>query len=139
MHRKRKRFYLFAITLLLLGYTWLLYLKLFQHYKALPAAGSCMFKQITGIACPSCGSSRSVLAMLNNQFMEALIWNPLGFIIAAVLLILPFTIVYDLVWKQQLTMNCYIRMEKLFRKPVITIAAVILILLNWIWNIYKGV
>ena len=37
----------------------------------------CHFKRSTGRPCPSCGSSRGVLAALHGDFAEAWAWNPL--------------------------------------------------------------
>lgn len=139
MPLQRNRYYLFAAGLLLLGYGWMLYLKMSHNNKALSSVGPCIFKQTTGIPCPSCGSSRSVLAITHGQFTEAFLWNPLGYMIAAVLLILPFVILYDLVYQQKVLINSYERIENLFRKRVILFSAITLIIANWIWNIYKGV
>ncbi len=37
----------------------------------------CHFKRLTGRPCPSCGSSRGVLAALHGDLVEAWAWNPL--------------------------------------------------------------
>jgi hypothetical protein len=139
MPLQRNRCYLFAAGLLLLGYGWILYLKMSHNNKALSSVGLCIFKQTTGIPCPSCGSSRSVLAITRGQFTEAFLWNPLGYMIAAVLLILPFVILYDLAYQQKVLIHIYERIENLFRKRVILFSAITLIIANWIWNIYKAV
>jgi hypothetical protein len=110
-----------------------------HNYKALSSVGPCIFKKTTGIPCPSCGSSRSVLAITHGQFTAAFLWNPLGYMIAAVLLILPFVILYDLAYQQKVLIHIYERIENLFRKRVILFSAITLIIANWIWNIYKAV
>jgi hypothetical protein len=39
----------------------------------------CSFKRITGHPCPTCGSTRGVLALLHGRPLEALALNPLVF------------------------------------------------------------
>ena len=38
----------------------------------------CMFYRLTGLPCPSCGMTRSVLALTHLDFHTAMIFNPLG-------------------------------------------------------------
>ncbi len=40
----------------------------------------CGLKRLTGIPCPFCGSTRSVQAFSNFDFVGALRWNPLTFL-----------------------------------------------------------
>lgn len=40
----------------------------------------CTFKRLTGIPCAGCGSTRSVLALLNGEVSRAFEFNPLTFI-----------------------------------------------------------
>jgi hypothetical protein len=42
--------------------------------RALPA---CLLRSVTGIACPSCGSTRALAALANGDPISALAWNPL--------------------------------------------------------------
>lgn len=37
----------------------------------------CMFREVTGIPCPSCGSTRGVLAVMDGRVLDALTLNPL--------------------------------------------------------------
>jgi hypothetical protein len=55
----------------------------------------CMFRNITGLPCPFCGTTRSVGNILLGNFNDALKLNPLGYFTLAfllVLFILPATI-----------------------------------------------
>ncbi len=47
-----------------------------------PHLGSCTFRNLTGIPCPSCGTTRTALALLNFEFSSALAVNPLGTLVA---------------------------------------------------------
>lgn len=38
----------------------------------------CMFYHVTGLPCPSCGMTRSVLALTRLDFRDAIAFNPLG-------------------------------------------------------------
>lgn len=48
----------------------------------------CLFKRVTGHPCPTCGSTRGVLALLAGHPLRALAWNPLVFTLLALLLAL---------------------------------------------------
>lgn len=41
------------------------------------AAPGCLFRLWTGIPCPTCGATRSVLAMLDGRIVPAVAFNPL--------------------------------------------------------------
>jgi hypothetical protein len=40
----------------------------------------CLFKEITGIACPTCGSTRSLICLSHFDILSAFRFNPLVFI-----------------------------------------------------------
>ena len=44
----------------------------------------CLFKRLTGFACPSCGSTRGMLSLLHGHIIRAWLYNPLLFSIFAV-------------------------------------------------------
>lgn len=95
----------------------------------------CGFHALTGLPCPSCGSSRMIAALVQGRVAEAFMWNPLAF--AGVLAVA--------VWATASTLRL------LFSLPVwrvvlesgealaIRIAAVMLIAGNWIYLIWRGV
>ena len=70
--------------------------------------------------------------------MEALYINPFGLIIALIMLILPIWIIFDIASKKKTLYDFYFRFESFIRKPIIAIPLVLLVVLNWIWNITKG-
>jgi hypothetical protein len=98
----------------------------------------CLIKNLTGIACPSCGSTRAVELLLNQQYKQALMLNPFSYLILAAMALLPFILMYDFILKKELTYQLYKKMEMQFKKPIIYIPSILLILVNWIWNITKG-
>jgi len=42
-----------------------------------PMLRPCVFREVTGIPCPSCGTTRGVLALIDGRPLEALTLNPL--------------------------------------------------------------
>lgn len=121
------------------GYVWL-YLNLSMP-KALshPHVEVCLMKHLTDVPCPSCGSTRSVLAMLNGNISEALYWNPLGIILLLGLLVIPPWIGLDAWTRRRSLPAFYEKMEVLLQKKTVATPLVVLIFINWIWNILKHV
>jgi len=58
-----------AIAIIALCAVWLL--------PVLSIAPSCAFKMLTGIPCPTCGSTRSVVHLANGDIFAAFMMNPL--------------------------------------------------------------
>lgn len=48
-----------------------------------PHLGSCTFRDLTGVPCPSCGTTRTALALLEFDFVSAFAVNPLATILGA--------------------------------------------------------
>lgn len=119
------------------GYGWLIF-TYYRQVSHLSEQGICLFKQVTTIPCPSCGSTRSVLSILKGDVAAALYWNPLGILLISVLLIAPFWILYDVVNQKESLLTAYLKAEQFFRLKRVAIPAILIVILNWIWNIYKG-
>jgi len=133
----RNKLYVLVSTACAAGYIWLL----INYHRSISVStepGFCMFKRITGIPCPSCGSTRSVLSILKGDFVGALLWNPFGLIIISVLILAPLWILYDIVLRKDSLLQVYNYSEIFLRKKWIAIPLILLVILNWIWNIYKG-
>jgi hypothetical protein len=76
---------------------------------------------------------------MKGEFFEALMLNPFGYIIAAILLISPLWLTIDLVTNRKTLFDQYQKAEALIRKPQLAYPLLILVALNWIWNITKGI
>jgi len=133
----RNKLYAILAAACAAGYTWLL-LTYYRNISNESDFGVCLFKQVTGIPCPSCGSTRSVLALLRGDFAGALFWNPFGILIILILIISPVWMIYDIVLRKESLYIFYNRSEQFFKRKWIAVPAIFLVLLNWIWNIYKG-
>lgn len=133
----RTRLYLLLGTLLTTGYAYLAYSLFYSHSHS--GITVCPIKNITGIPCPSCGTTRSVISLLQGDFNQAAYINPLGFLAAAVMIVLPFWLLYDVALKKDTFLVRYKNAENKIKGNKLLIAlAACLMLINWIWNIYKG-
>ncbi len=117
-----------------LGFCYLLY-TFFFPVEVLP---SCSIKAVTGYPCPSCGTTRSVFLLLNGNIIQSLLTNPFGLAVAVIMFVLPFWIVSDRIFKKITLFDFYKRSESFIAKRWIAIIMALLVMLNWIWNIQKG-
>jgi hypothetical protein len=135
MNSNRKIYWI--LSLLALGsYAWIGYhLRTHSH----DAGTLCLFKSATGIPCPSCGITRSVLLLAQGDVMQALWINPLGIIAGLLLIIIPVWIIMDIIRNRLSLLAVYTRSEEVIRsQKLIYIPLIALMALNWIWNITKG-
>jgi hypothetical protein len=96
-----------------------------------------MIKNVTGYPCPSCGTTRAVQALYKGDWVSSLKLNPYGIIVSSALLILPFWIGFDLATKRKSFFKAYNKIESVLKQKKIAIPLIILVVINWIWNIYK--
>jgi len=137
MSLNRNRFYLLLGSACLAGYTWLLF-SMFNSGINQDEIGVCIIKHVTGIPCPSCGSTRSVISLVNGNILDSLYWNPIGLILALIMIVTPVWIIMDLISGKRSLFRFYGKIETVFRMKIIAIPAILLVMVNWIWNIYKG-
>jgi hypothetical protein len=94
----------------------------------------------TGLPCPSCGTTRALLLLMNGEFRESFFINPFGIVLALALLIIPFWIMTDIFRKSNSFYNRYGEAERfLTQKRWATAFAIAIVALNWFWNIAKGI
>ncbi|MDP3399090.1 MAG: DUF2752 domain-containing protein [Bacteroidales bacterium] len=135
MPLKENRLYPFAVLAVVTGYAWVIINLTINKNSDLSAPGLCLFKTVTGIPCPSCGSTRSVLSIVDGDFGQALIHNPIGFILALMLVILPPWLIFDLITGKRSMHNFYNRAEFYLKKKAIIVPLIMIILIIWIRNI----
>ena len=133
----RNKLYVFLSSACAAGYIWLI-LTYNRDISNSVEPGVCLFKRLTTIPCPSCGTTRSVLSILHGDFAGALYWNPFGLILALALIITPFWLSYDLAGHNDTLSRAYNHTEKILKQKWIALPLIGLVILNWIWNIYKG-
>ena len=135
MTLNRTKLYLFLMLVCLAGYTWLYYS--FKHIDS-NIVGVCILKHVTNLPCPSCGSTRSVISLFTGNFLEAFRINPLGYVVVIIMLFTPLWITFDIITKRKTLVAFYQKSEIFLKRPHVAIPLILLIIINWIWNITKG-
>ncbi len=139
MSISRNRLYLIIFIACMAGYVWLIMNWLFPPVHHSKETSICLLKHFTNIPCPSCGSTRSLLSILNGNFLQGFYLNPLGYVLLMIMIAAPIWIVYDWIKKSQSLLIFYKKTEVFLSKKTVAIPAIFLILINWAWNIYKGI
>lgn len=96
----------------------------------------CVFHEMTGIACPGCGATRSVRHAFNGDLTKAFLMNPMIFITGA------FFAIYDIYAAIVLAFRLpRLRFEKMPRwlSAAARFGIPALILINWGWLVYSKV
>lgn len=137
MTTRRNKLYLLILLSCFAGYVWL-YFSLQNELIAQKSVEVCFIKHITHVPCPSCGSTRSIMSLIRGEFMGALNMNPLGYLVALIMLIAPIWIMLDGVMKSNTLYNFYLKAEFHLKKPKFFIPLILLVIINWIWNINKA-
>lgn len=132
----RSKLYLILIIACLAGYLWL-YLETTGFLVGNQKIEVCIIKHITSLPCPSCGSTRSIISLTQGDFVGALFLNPIGYIVAAIMLVTPVWISFDFLMKKHTLFYFFLKMEAFFKKPQYAIPSILLLIINWVWNITK--
>ena len=101
---------------------------------SLPIQPFCPFHKITGVPCPGCGGVRATKLLLSGDFKMALYTNPLSVLVC---ITIPFLFIG--IWIDYIKGTN--KIETFLKKrwnTTTTIFIILIILLNWIWNIQKG-
>lgn len=138
MSSSRNKLYNTLTALLAAGYVWVFFTYVTANSVGNDKGSFCLFKHVTNVPCPSCGSTRSVLSLLKGDFIGSWNLNPLGVIVLLIMIITPLWIISDYLFKKENLYLFYKKIEETFNKKRVAIPAIMIILLNWIWNINKG-
>jgi hypothetical protein len=133
-----RRLYILFLTLSLAGYIWI-GVNTWGGETGSEIPTVCLFKEVTGIPCPSCGATRSLMLLMRGDVRGAFLMNPLGFLLAAALVVVPFWILSDVVRRRESFYRTYRGMERMLSGNIrFASACAALVIVNWIWNISKG-
>ena len=80
-----------------------------------------------------------MIALINGDFLKAVLLNPIGLLLLGGLVIFPVWLLHDLALKKNSFHVFYASVEKTLKQKHVAWPLIILLLLNWCWNIYKGV
>lgn len=136
MQQKARKLYVLITLLLISGYGWLFFN--FNTGQANSNFTACPVKKITTLPCPSCGTTRSMLFILEGNFTNSILTNPFGIITFTGLLVLPFWLLLDVVRGNHSFYVFFLEAERVLQKKLWAIIGILIVLANWIWNIYKG-
>lgn len=136
IRNNNRRFYFYITLLTAAGWAWIIYCIQLDNINS--GISVCIFKNITSIPCPACGSTHSVLSIFSGNWWLAIQDNPLGYIIGILLIIIPIWLAYDALKRATTLYNSFTNIElKLKQNPYLLISGAALIISNWIWNITK--
>lgn len=135
---QKKWLYFLIIVCPVAGSLWVMWNRVY-YVPSDPNSGlnMCLFRRITGLPCPSCGTTRSVLDLSRLDFKDALFANPIGFIIAFGMIVFPFWVVYDIVNRRNTFYTFYHTVESVIKKKWVAISLIFVIAINWLWTIFK--
>jgi hypothetical protein len=137
MYSTKNKLYIFLGTSCLAGYIWL-FLNVIHADVNNHSDGVCLIKHVTNIPCPSCGSTRSIISILNGNIVDALYWNPIGLVLLLIMIGIPLLMIYDYLVQKDTLFKLYKKSEKMLQNKIVAIPAILILFLIWIWNIYKG-
>lgn len=98
----------------------------------------CLFKRLFHIPCPSCGSTRAIATLLQGDLKAALLLNPIGVLLALLLVGIPVWMLVDAILKQDSYYRFYTKADEWLGRKCVFLSFALLIVANWIWNITKG-
>ncbi|TBX70754.1 DUF2752 domain-containing protein [Flavobacterium silvisoli] len=130
----RNKLYSLLLIACFAGFSYLFYQ---THAVQNDTVRVCIIKNVTGYPCPSCGTTRAVLLLMKGKITESLLVNPFGILVATIMTVLPIWIFADIVLQKETFYIRYKKTEALLRTPRLAPFLVLLVVLNWIWNLYK--
>ena len=134
----KKNLYIFLAVLSLAGYAWLA-LNFGESSGQASPSTPCMFKEVTGLPCPSCGSTRALLLLARGRMYDSFMMNPFGLILAAGLVLIPLWLIGDICIRRDSFYRAYSAGERLLQKNRwLAFSTAAAVLVNWFWNISKG-
>ncbi len=134
---KKNKLYNLVLTACFLGYSWLFFVNFSERRSSNIDLTACLFKRITTIPCPSCGTTRTIQEIAKGDLMSSLFINPFGIIVAFIMICAPVWIAYDFFAKKETFYTFYLNAESIIRMKKVAICLILLVLINWFWNIYK--
>ena len=134
----RTGFYIRLAALTAAGYVWLSW----NILHGLARGGTetiCLFKRVTHVPCPSCGTTRALMELLHGNILASVSVNPLGVIMSAALLLTPLWIAIDLIRRDESLLRTYRSGEKMIAGNLwLSVPTACCVIANWAWNITKG-
>ena len=102
--------------------------RVFTHYTG-SQVDMCLFHRLTGYSCPTCGTTRGLLAMARGAWKESFAWNPLtmtGAVIGSMA-----------VMGRMITARTLEFQFTSLEKRLLVIIGLVVMGLNWAWLIHS--
>ena len=126
----RRGFYTLAVAGCVGGWAWV---ALAWHTQSQGLWGGCLLKMLLHMPCPSCGSTRAIVSLLQGDVVGALRLNPLGLVLATLLAVLPVWLAADGLRHRDSLHRLFLRMDEALRRRRVLAAFALLVLANWAW------
>lgn len=97
----------------------------------------CLLKMLLHVPCPSCGATRSVVAVFRGDVTGAFCSNPLGLLLAVGLVTLPVWLLTDLAFRRATLYRLFLHADALLRRRRIFAVFACAILANWVWMLVR--
>jgi hypothetical protein len=78
-----------------------------------------------------------VQAAFHGEWQASLYYNPLGLLLAALMVVVPLWIVADLLRGSSSFLRAYQTTEQKLQRWPYAVTGIVAILINWIWNLVK--
>lgn len=101
-----------AVVTILLGVTGYAYLKVWLPWTGLSIP--CVFHEVTGLYCPGCGITRTVLSLIHGDLPQAFRFNMLVFVLAPMYLAYAISTKYKWNMTKNAIMACMLGLTLLF-------------------------
>ncbi|MBB4625123.1 DUF2752 domain-containing protein [Parabacteroides faecis] len=98
----------------------------------------CIFHTITGYPCPACGTRRALTSLLKGDIYTSVLINPYGLLFTLLAIFYIAGLASDFIRKNRQFRDWLNRSEHHLTNKYVLLPIVLLTILNWIWNIHKG-
>lgn len=121
--------YLIILSILSAGY-----FTLFYYPYIISDISFCIFKSVTDVPCPACGSTRATMLLFQGNVANSIFLNPIGLLLNSFIAVSIFWIISD-IFRDKYSFLKFLTEDWSTR---VKIGLLALIIINWIWNIEKG-
>jgi hypothetical protein len=127
--------YRFVGITCLVVYGWVGFNLVRLFIKGSSAPDVCLLKSTTGVPCPFCGTTRSIMSVLQGEWMNALHLNPLGILLIVFVMIVPLWMLVDYISGTQSFYRTFNVWAKRLGYRGVMILGTVIVLSLWLWQL----
>jgi hypothetical protein len=124
-----------ALLLGFAGQIWIVY-SYFRLESREETFNTCIFRRVTGIPCPSCGTVHSIISIAHGRFSQALEENPMGYAGLLMVAVIPWWVLADLLLSRDSFYRFYLGTEKVLKRKTVIIPLLLIIMLLWAFRLW---